>query len=106
MKESLLHKLDTISERYDELGALLSDQEIIGDQKKFRAFSQEYAEIESVVKCFQQYRAVQEEIAEAELLVKDEDPEMREMVLRRVREVATKTAESNNAEITIDIDKG
>jgi len=34
------------------------------------------------------------------------DPEMREMVLRRVREVATKTAESNNAEITIDIDKG
>jgi amidohydrolase len=34
------------------------------------------------------------------------DPEMKDMVLKRVREVATRTAESNNAEITIKIDKG
>ena len=34
------------------------------------------------------------------------DPEMKEMVHRRVREIATKTAESNNAEITVTIDKG
>ena len=34
------------------------------------------------------------------------DPEMTELVHRRVREVATKTAESNNAEITINIGKG
>ena len=31
MKESLLLKLDIISERYDELAALLSDQETIAD---------------------------------------------------------------------------
>ena len=46
MKESLLIKLDVISDRYGELSALMSDQEIISDQKKFRALSQEYAEIE------------------------------------------------------------
>ena len=34
------------------------------------------------------------------------DPDMREMVFRRVREVVTKTAESNNAEANITIDKG
>ena len=34
------------------------------------------------------------------------DPEMTALVHRRVKEVATKTAESNNAEITITIDKG
>ena len=34
------------------------------------------------------------------------DPEMTALVHKRVREVATKTAESNNAEITITIDKG
>ena len=34
------------------------------------------------------------------------DPAMTELVHKRVREVATKTAESNNAEITITIEKG
>ena len=34
------------------------------------------------------------------------EPEMTDLVLKRVREVATKTAESNNAEISITIDKG
>lgn len=79
MKESLLLKLDTISERYEELAALLSDQETISDQKKFRAFSQEYAEIEPVVKSFQLYRSTQNDIAEAESLLKDDDAEMREL---------------------------
>lgn len=81
MKESLLVKLDSICERYDELAALLSDQETIADQKKFRAFSQEYSDIESVVKCFQQYRAAQTDIDEAESLLKDDDPDMREMAV-------------------------
>lgn len=79
MKDSLLLKLDAISERYDELSALLSDQETIADQKKFRAFSQEYAEIEPVVKCFQDYRGAHEEMTEAEGLLKDDDPDMRQM---------------------------
>ena len=79
MKESLLIKLDVISDRYGELSALLSDQEIISDQKKFRALSQEYAEIEPVVNCFQDYRNAEADIDEAESLLKDEDPDMREM---------------------------
>ncbi len=79
MKDSLLAKLDSISERYEELGALLSDPEVIAEQKKFRAFSQEYAEIEPVVKCFSEYSATKEQMSEAESLLKDEDPEMRAM---------------------------
>lgn len=79
MKESLLTKLDVISDRYDDLNALLSDQETIADQKKFRALSQEYSEIEPVVKCFQAYRNTLADVDEAESLLKDEDPDMREM---------------------------
>ena len=51
MKASLLSKLETIVERYEELAALLSDAEIISDQGRFRALSREYAELEPVVKC-------------------------------------------------------
>ena len=49
MKESLLLRLDEISERYEELGVLLSDPSVISDQNKFRDFSKEYSDLEPVV---------------------------------------------------------
>jgi len=79
MKESLLHRLDTISERYEELAALLSDPEVISDQNKFRDYSKEYSELEPVVKCFSQYRQAMEDIEEAQSLMQDGDADMREM---------------------------
>ena len=45
MKDSILSKLDTLSERYEEVGALLSDPDTIADQNKYRDLSKEYAEL-------------------------------------------------------------
>jgi protein subunit release factor A len=45
MKASILSKLDLLAERYEEVGALLSDAEIISDQNKYRELSKEYAEL-------------------------------------------------------------
>ena len=39
MKASILDKLDLLAERYEEVGALLSDSEIISNQDKFRGLS-------------------------------------------------------------------
>ena len=86
MKQSLLAKLDAIGERYEELAILLGDAEIISQQDKFRALSQEYAEIEPVVKCFQQYRDVQQQLVESESLLKDDDPDMRSLAEEDVAE--------------------
>lgn len=79
MKESIVTKLDNLADRYEELGALLSDGEVIGDQDKFRAFSREYAEVEPVVKCYGEYQQALENIEEAQSLLKDGDEDMREM---------------------------
>jgi len=79
MKESLLVKLEHLSERYEEIGHLLSDPEVIGDQNKFRDLSKEYAELEDVVKAFAAYKQAQSNLEEAELLMQDEDPDMKEM---------------------------
>ena len=49
MKASLLQRLDTLRERFEELSALLSDAELISDQNRFRAYSKEYAELEPTV---------------------------------------------------------
>ncbi|MGB2065795.1 MAG: peptide chain release factor 1, partial [Marinomonas gallaica] len=51
MKESIKFKLESLSERYEELAALLSEAEVIMDQDLFRNYSKEYAELEPVVKC-------------------------------------------------------
>ena len=79
MKESVQIKLETISERYEEVGHLLSDAGVISDQDKFRALSKEYAEIEPVVKAFAEYKRAHENLEEAEVLASDSDPDMREM---------------------------
>ena len=79
MKQSLVHKLQHLSERYEEIGHLLGDNEIISNQDKFRTLSMEYSELEPVVEAYAAFTRAQDDLAEAEALLKDEDPEMREM---------------------------
>ncbi|BFM17142.1 peptide chain release factor 1 [Maricurvus nonylphenolicus] len=86
MKASILEKLDNLQDRYDEVGALLSDAEIISDQNKFRDLSKEYAELEPVVKCYADYRQVLDNIEEAKVLLEDDDPDMRDMGKEELKE--------------------
>jgi peptide chain release factor 1 len=79
MQDSLKAKLQQLIERYDELGALLSDSEIIADQNLFRTYSMEYAEIEPVVICYRSFEEKSEELTEAESLQNDADEGIREM---------------------------
>ena len=79
MKDSIARRLDRLVERHEEISALLADPDTIGDQKQFRELSQEYAEIEPVVEQYQRYRQVQEDLAEAQALMRDGDPDMRAM---------------------------
>ena len=85
MKASILSKLDNLSERYEEVGALLSDPDIIGDQNKFRELSKEYAELEPLVKCYHSYKQVLEGIFDAKQLLKDRDPDMRAMAQEELK---------------------
>src|SRR5690554_850238 len=79
MKASLLQRLDTLRERFEELSALLSDAEVISDQTRFRAYSREYAELEPTVQCYSQWLKVSADLEEARSLIKDSDPDIRAM---------------------------
>lgn len=79
MKESIAIKLETLVDRYDELGHLLSAAEVIADQNRFRAFSKEYSELEDIAKAFSAYKKILVDIEEAKLLCDDADKEMRVM---------------------------
>lgn len=79
MKESIARRLDQLVERHEEISALLADPDTISDQKQFRNLSREYSEIEPVVETYRDYRQVKENMAEAEALQSDGDPDMRDM---------------------------
>ncbi|WP_423840230.1 peptide chain release factor 1 [Vibrio mytili] len=86
MKASILTKLETLVERYEEVQHLLGDPDVIGDQDKFRALSREYSQLEEVTKCFQAYQQAQEDLVAAEEMANEEDPEMREMAQEEIKE--------------------
>ena len=87
MKDSIKNKLSNLQERYEELGALLSDAEVISDQNKFRGLSKEYAEIEPVVQAFSEFEAVQEQLQQARAMQKDADVDIREMADEEVKSI-------------------
>ncbi len=79
MKESIRAKLESLVERHEEISALLGDPDVIGDQNKFRDLSKEYAQLEDVVNAFKAYQSALDSISTAEEMMKDSDPDMREM---------------------------
>jgi len=100
MKESLLQKLDALSDRYEEVSSLLSDAETIADQDRYRDLSREYSELESVVKCFARFREVQADLDEAKQLLGDSDADLREMAEEEIR-----TGEDKRAELELELQR-
>lgn len=86
MKPSLLNKLATLQDRFEELTALLGDAEVIANQPQFRAYSREYAEVEPVVQAYRQLCRVQDDLAGAQALLKDSDPDLRAMAEEEVEQ--------------------
>lgn len=85
MKASILVKLETLVERYEEVQHLLGDPDVIGNQDKFRALSKEYSQLEEVTQCFQAYQQAQEDLIAAEEMAQEDDAEMREMAQEEIK---------------------
>ncbi|MGD0960453.1 MAG: peptide chain release factor 1 [Methylomonas sp.] len=84
MKPSIKNKLEQLSERFEEITALLSQPEIQSNQNKFRTLSQEYAQLEPIVACYHSYENNESQLAAAKDMAKDSDPELRELAKEEV----------------------
>ena len=100
MQSSLQVKLQQLLERYDELGALLSDSDTISDQDLFRKYSMEYAELEPVVSCYRQWEHTTGELEQARSLSQDPDPDIREMAEEEV-ETLEQTLEDLDSQLQV-----
>ncbi|MEB4592387.1 peptide chain release factor 1 [Candidatus Thiothrix sp. Deng01] len=77
MKASILQKLETLSERYAEIAALLGEADVIGNQAQFRKLSIEYSQLEPVAQGFHAYQQTAADLETAQEMLAD--PEMRAM---------------------------
>jgi peptide chain release factor 1 len=77
VKASLQEKLNSLADRFEEVGALLSDPETISDQAKFRDLSREYSRLEPVVRDFVEWRRVESDLEAAQEMQSDPDAGVR-----------------------------
>ena len=66
LNPKLLHKLESLAERHEELARLLSEPSVIANAARFREYSQEFARLDPVVNGLASYRKAVRELDDAE----------------------------------------
>ncbi len=75
----MIDKLEAIYIRFRNLEESLADPAVLADQDRFRKLSKEYGRLRDLVEVYHAYKQVLGNIATSETMLKDPDPEMREM---------------------------
>ena len=79
MKDSIRLKLENLVDRQEEINALLSQPDTMADQNRFRKLSIELADIGPVIENFSEYRVLEEDAEAAQMMIAEDDKEMRKM---------------------------
>jgi peptide chain release factor 1 len=80
----MIEKLKIIEDRYIKVEQLLSDPEVISDQKKYQEYLIEHGELNKIVPVFREYEGALGELKEAKELLRDDDPDMRAMAKEEI----------------------
>ncbi len=83
---TLLDKLDGLASRFEEVGLLVTDPQVIADQQRYVKLTREYKELEDILKTREEYIRVLSRCEEARQLLQEDDAEMREMAREELAE--------------------
>ena len=75
----MFDRLNQMEARYEELGTELSDPTLLGDQKKFQTVAKQHRDLEPTVDKLRQFRAVQQGVNDAKVMLAEADPDIRSM---------------------------
>jgi len=87
VKDSIRIKLDLLVERLEELNHLISDPDVISDQKKFTALTREHSQLTPVVENYQSFLQTEADLAEADDMLRSGDADMAEMAKEEIPEL-------------------
>jgi len=86
-------KLASLEERYEELGNLIADPEVMSDRGRWQQYLKAQSDLTDIVTAYCDYKKIAREIQEAKTLLDEEtDGEMREMAQAELDELMEKKA--------------
>ena len=86
--QGLLNKLEQISIKYDEISNQMIDPDVIADMKRYVSLNKEYKELSEVVKTYNTYKDVLNNILNAKSIIQTEnDTEFKEMAREELEEL-------------------
>ncbi len=71
----MLDKLESIKHRFNEVGQLITDPEVISDQQRYMKLTKEYKDLEPLVQKFEEYSKVLSGIEESKEIIENESDE-------------------------------
>jgi len=77
--KGMLDKLEAIKARFEDLGVSLSNPEIVSDNRKFSAMSKEYRNLEKIVKAYEEYKDLLDNIEFNKEALNGDDAELRDL---------------------------
>ena len=84
----MIEKLEEIAKRFEEVGQLMVQPDIMSDMDNFTRLSKEYSDLEKMVKAYETYKNILSNIDSAkEVLSEEKDPEFREMAKMELEEL-------------------
>lgn len=87
MANDLLDRLEGLISRFEEVSTLITDPDVISDQKRYVKLTKEYKDLEDIMKGREKYKEALDGIDEAhELLDTEKDSDIREMAKEQLDE--------------------
>lgn len=83
----MIDKLEAIQDRYHYLEEKLSDPDVLADMKLFAKINKDYKDLTEIVETFKKYKLVLSNLESAKNMLKDSDPEMKEMAEMEIDEL-------------------
>ena len=79
---TILEKLDGLVARFEEVSTLITDPNVISDQKRYVKLTKEYKELGDLMQARKEYLQCLNGLEEAKMMMAENDPEMKEMAER------------------------
>ena len=90
-ENNILDKLDGLVSRFEEVSTLITDPNVIGDQKRYVKLTKEYKDLEDILKARKAYIQTLENQKEAKnILTNEQDADLKEMAREMLNEAETK----------------
>lgn len=93
----MLDKLQNLDEKYEELGHMLADPEVLGNPDELRKTAKARADLEDVVMAYREYKQASEELNDAKMMLDDDlDSDMEQMIKEEIKTLAATIDELEN----------